>query len=154
VLAAVGLVVATPIALNVIGLGGLADALLRYGRWPALAGLILLGLAVLYRFAPSHSAPQWRWISPGSVIAALAWLAGSALLSYYLANFANYDATYGSLGAAIGLMIWMWMSTIVVLLGAELNAAIDDQVGAPRDQRAPASGEEPRSSTSPLAKQG
>ena len=63
----------------------------------------------------------------GSVTAAIAWLVGSALLSWYLANFANYDATYGSLGAAIGMMIWMWMSSIVILVGAELNSEIEHQ---------------------------
>ncbi|HEY0328447.1 MAG TPA: YihY/virulence factor BrkB family protein [Rhodopseudomonas sp.] len=135
VLAAIGLVVAAPIVLSMVGLGATADALIRYGRWPALAVLVLLGLAVLYRFGPSLTAPQWRWISPGSVAAALSWLAGSAILSYYLANFANYDATYGSLGAAIGLMVWMWMTTIVVLLGAQLNSAIDQQLGAPGARR-------------------
>jgi membrane protein len=63
----------------------------------------------------------------GSVFAAFAWLAGSALLSWYLANFANYDATYGSLGAAMGLMMWMWVSSIVILFGAELNSEIEHQ---------------------------
>jgi membrane protein len=63
----------------------------------------------------------------GGVLASVTWLAGSALLSFYLANYANYDATYGSLGAAIGLMMWMWMSTIVVLFGAELNSEIEHQ---------------------------
>jgi membrane protein len=123
-LAAIGLVVAAPIALSLVGLGTLADVLLRFGRWPALAVMILLGLAILYRFAPSRRAPQWQWISVGSVAATAIWLIGSAALSYYLANYGAYDAAYGSLGAAIGLMMWMWMSTIVVLVGAELNAAI------------------------------
>lgn len=127
VLAAIGLVVAAPIALQAIGLGAFGDAVLRYGRWPALAVMILIGLAVLYRYGPSRRSPQWKWISVGSVLATIVWLAGSALLSYYLANYANYDATYGSLGAAIGLMMWMWMSTIVVLFGAELNAEIEHQ---------------------------
>jgi membrane protein len=126
-LAAIGLVVAAPIVLAMVGLGTLSDLLLRFGRWPALAVMILLGLAVLYRFAPSRRAPQWRWISVGSVAAAAIWLIGSAALSYYLANYGAYDAAYGSLGAAIGLMIWMWMSTIVVLVGAELNSEIEHQ---------------------------
>jgi membrane protein len=90
--------------------------------------VVILGLAVLYRYAPSRREPRWRWLSPGGVFAALAWIAGSALLSWYLESFANYDATYGSLGAAIGLMIWLWMSSIVVLLGAQLNSEIERQI--------------------------
>jgi membrane protein len=128
VLAAIGLVVATPILLSLVGLGRVGDDLLQYGRWPALALMILIGLAVLYRFAPSRRSPKWKWVSVGSVLATVSWLLGSALLSYYLANFADYDATYGSLGAAIGLMMWMWMSTIVVLFGAELNSEIEHQM--------------------------
>ena len=89
--------------------------------------MVIFGLAVLYRFGPSREAPRWEWLSVGSGAAAVAWLVGSALLSWYLANFAHYDATYGSLGAAIGMMIWMWMSAIVILLGAELNSEIEHQ---------------------------
>jgi membrane protein len=125
VLAAIGAVVALPIALSMVGLGAVAEVLLGVGRWPALVAMILVGLALLYRFGPSRRPPHWRWISVGSVAATLTWIAGSAALSYYLSHFADYDATYGSLGAAIALMIWMWMSTIVVLFGAELNAAIE-----------------------------
>ena len=88
---------------------------------------MIFGLAVLYRFGPSRESPRWEWLTVGSVFAAVAWLVGSALLSWYLANFANYDATYGSLGAAIGMMIWMWMSSIVILLGAELNSEVEHQ---------------------------
>lgn len=127
VLCAIGLVVAVPIVLSAIGLGEFAEKALNYGRWPALAVMILLGLAILYRFGPSRRSPKWKWISVGGLLATVAWLAGSAALSYYLANFASYDATYGSLGAAIGLMMWMWMSTIVVLFGAELNSEIEYQ---------------------------
>jgi membrane protein len=130
ILIAIGCVVALPIALSMIGLGSISDALFRIGRWPVLIMLMLLGLAVLYRYGPSRRSPQWRWLSVGSVFASVTWLAGSALLSFYLANYANYDATYGSLGAAIGLMIWMWMSTIVVLFGAELNSEIEHQTAA------------------------
>lgn len=127
VLTAIGLVVAAPLAMSSLGLGHVGDLILRYGRWPALAVMILLGLALLYRFGPSRKTPKWRWISIGSVLAAVAWLTGSAALSYYLATYAGYDATYGSLGAAIGLMMWMWMSTIVVLFGAELNSELEHQ---------------------------
>jgi uncharacterized BrkB/YihY/UPF0761 family membrane protein len=122
-----GLLALFPAITATIGLGSVSDALLRIGRWPALVAMMLLGLAVLYRYGPSRQSPQWRWLTVGSVLASVTWLAGSALLSFYLANYANYDATYGSLGAAIGLMMWMWMSTIVVLFGAELNSEIEHQ---------------------------
>jgi len=89
--------------------------------------LLILALAVLYRYGPSRRLARWRWLSVGSVLAALSWLAVSALFSWYLANMANYNATYGALGAVIGLMMWMWLSTIVVLIGAELNSEIEHQ---------------------------
>ncbi len=79
---------------------------------------------MLYRYGPNLSDPRWTWLFPGNVLAAIAWLAVSALFSWYIARFGNYDATYGSLGGAIGMMTWMWISTIVVLLGAELNAEL------------------------------
>jgi membrane protein len=105
----------------------LAEILIRIARWPFLITGAILGLAVLYRYGPSRREPKWRWLSVGSVLAAITWMGGSALLSWYLENFANYDATYGSLGAAIGMMIWMWMSSIVVLFGAQLNSEIEHQ---------------------------
>ena len=89
--------------------------------------LMILGLSVLYRYGPSRRLAKWRWISIGSVFAALAWLAVSSLFSWYLGNFANYNATYGALGAVVGLMMWMWLSIIVVLVGAELNSEIEHQ---------------------------
>jgi len=137
-LTAIGFVVVVPILLSMVGLSSSTDSLIRIGRWPALAIMLLLGLAILYQFAPSRRPPKWRWISIGSAVATVTWIIGSGLLSFYLANFGHYDATYGSLGAAIALMIWMWMSTIVVLFGAELNAEIEHQtaedstVGAPK----------------------
>ncbi len=90
--------------------------------------LIILGLAVLYRYGPSRRLMKWRWISVGSVSAPLGWFAVSSLFSWYLGNFANYNATYGALGAVVGLMMWMWFSTIVVLVGAELNSEIEHQM--------------------------
>jgi membrane protein len=126
-LVALGSIVVLPLMLSSFGLGGWTETLLRFSRWPVLFCLVVFGLAVLYRFGPSRESPRWEWLSVGSVTAAIAWLVGSALLSWYLANFANYDATYGSLGAAIGMMIWMWMSSIVILVGAELNSEIEHQ---------------------------
>jgi membrane protein len=122
-------VVVLPIVMSYLHFGAYADAALAWLRWPALFVLLLGGMAVLYRFGPDLVKPQWHWISPGAVFASLAWLAGSGLLSWYLASFANYDATYGSLGAGIGLMMWLWMSAIVVLVGAELNSEVDAEQG-------------------------
>ena len=127
ILVASGLVIVAPIVLQMVGLGADTERFVKIVRWPALALLLLLALAILYRYGPSRRLPQWRWLSVGSVVATFTWMIGSALLSYYLSNFGHYDATYGSLGAAIALMIWMWMSTIVILFGAELNSEIEHQ---------------------------
>src|ERR1700730_15682169 len=124
---AVALVVVFPLITAVFGLTSLDAPIVAYLRWPLMFVLIILGLAVLYRYGPSRRPPKWRWISVGSIFAASAWLAVSSLFSSYLGNFANYNATYGSLGAVVGLMMWMWLSTIVVLVGAELNSEIEHQ---------------------------
>jgi membrane protein len=128
VLLAFGAVVAVPVALKLMGIpDGSGTALLTLLRWPILYLVVLFGLACLYRYGPSRTTPQWRWVTWGSAIAGGIWLVGSLLLSWYVANFANYNATYGSLGAVIGFMIWIWLSTIVVLLGGEINAEMEHQ---------------------------
>ncbi|MDT5096178.1 MAG: rane protein, partial [Mycobacterium sp.] len=130
-LLAIAAIVVLPVAMSYLHFGRYGDLAMAWLRWPALLLLLLFGLAVLYRFGPDLDNARWRWISPGALFAALAWLAGSALLSWYLASFADYDATYGSLGAAIGLMMWLWMTAIVVLVGAELNSEIDAESEVP-----------------------
>lgn len=126
-LIAIASVIVFPLMLNWMGLGGAAEWTIAVLRWPALLVLVIFGLAVLYRFGPSRREARWRWLSVGAVVAALMWLAGSLLFSWYLSNFADYNATYGSLGAGIGLMMWLWLSTISILLGAELNSEIEHQ---------------------------
>jgi membrane protein len=121
---ALGAVVVAPIVLSQLGLSGASETLIDLARWPILLGLVVLGLTILYRYGPSLTDPHWTWLFPGNVIAAVSWLVLSGLFSWYIAHFGSYDATYGSLGAAIGMMTWMWISMIVVLLGAELNADI------------------------------
>ena len=123
-LLAVGAVVAFPLVMSTFGLKEFTATTTWLIRWPALLALTLGGLIVLYRFGPCQK-PRSRWITPGALFAALAWLAGSAALSLYLSKFADYNATYGSLGAAIGLMMWMWLSSVVVLAGAQLDSSID-----------------------------
>jgi membrane protein len=101
--------------------------ILNIVRWPVIAVLVAMVLALIYRYGPSRDKPKWRWISWGSSIAAVLWLAFSAIYSWYTGNFGTFNATYGSLGAAIGFMLWMWLSTIVILLGGKLNAEIEHQ---------------------------
>jgi membrane protein len=124
---AIGTIVVLPLALNFFGLPDATDLLLRLVRWPALFFVVAFGLALLYRFGPSRNLARWSWINWGSLFATIAWLAASALFSWYAANFGSYNRTYGSLGAAVGLMTWLWISSIVVLLGAELNAEMEHQ---------------------------
>ncbi|MGO4706411.1 YihY/virulence factor BrkB family protein [Microvirga sp. 2MCAF38] len=126
-LVALGAVVILPLALHYLGLGPWAKSLITILRWPLLLGGMVFALALIYRYAPSRDYPQWRWVTLGSVIAAVLWLVASMLFSWYVADFGSYDATYGSLGAAIGFLTWIWISTIVVLVGAELNAEAEHQ---------------------------
>ncbi|TMJ51971.1 MAG: YihY/virulence factor BrkB family protein, partial [Alphaproteobacteria bacterium] len=126
-LTALGAVVVLPLALNYVGLSNAGDLLLRVGRWPALLLLLMLALAFIYRYGPSRRTARWRWITWGSAVAAILWLAASALFSWYTANFGNYNETYGSLGAVIGFMTWLWISAIVILIGAEIDAEMEHQ---------------------------
>lgn len=127
VLTALGAVVVVPVVLTFVGLSNIADLLVRVVRWPAMLVIMALGLAIIYRFGPSREAPRWRWITWGSILASLLWLAASALFSWYAAHFGTFNETYGSLGAVIGFMMWLWISAIVILLGAELDAEMEHQ---------------------------
>jgi len=126
-LLAVSAVMVFPLLLAAFGVSSLDEPIVGYLRWPVMFVLVIVGPAVLYRYGPSRRPAKWRWISVGSIFAASTWLAVSTLFSWYLGNFANYNATYGALGAVVGLMMWMWLSTIVVLVGAELNSEIEHQ---------------------------
>jgi membrane protein len=121
-------VVVVPIVLQFLAEFGLPErigAWLAFARWPILAAFILAGLAVLYRFGPSRARPRWRWISWGAVVTTALWLIGSALFSYYVSRFSSYDRMYGSLAAVVVLMLWLDLSAFLVILGAQLNAAIE-----------------------------
>jgi membrane protein len=101
--------------------------LVKVLRWPVLLVLISFGIVVLYRYGPSREEAQWRWLSWGSAVASLLWLAASMLFSWYVTSFGSYNKTYGSLGAAIVFMTWIWISAMVILLGAELDAEMEHQ---------------------------
>jgi membrane protein len=126
VLAMIG-VVAIPVVLKFVGLGDTLETVLRLARWPVMLLVVGCFLACLYRYGPSREKAQWRWVSWGSGFAAVAWVAFSLGFSWYVTNFGNYNETYGSLGAAIGFMTWIWLSSTVVLVGAELDAEMEHQ---------------------------
>jgi membrane protein len=125
-LAVAGLVV-LPHALDDQGTVGLARALLLVVRWPVFAVLGLVGLALIYRYAPDRDAPQWRWVSPGAVFAVVVWVIASVLFSLYTANFGQYNETYGALGAVVVVMLWLFITAYVVITGAEINAELERQ---------------------------
>jgi membrane protein len=126
-MAALGSIIVVPVALNSVGLSNVGDLLLRIGRWPAMYLILTIALAIIYRYGPCRPLPKWRWISWGSAMTALLWLAASGLFSWYAANFGKFNETYGSLGAVIGFMTWLWISAIVILLGAEIDAEMERQ---------------------------
>jgi membrane protein len=119
---ALAAMVGVPALLKMAPLGQGAAWALSLARWPLLLALVALGLAVLYRYGPSRENAKWRWLSPGAALASVVWLAASVAFSWYAAHFGSYNETYGSLGAVVGFMTWMWISATIVLVGAELNA--------------------------------
>ncbi len=125
---ALAALVVAPIVFSTLGLSSsLLSVAIAALRWPMLLILAAVALAAIYRYGPSRKEARWRWLSVGSAAAAIGWMLSSVLFSWYIANFGAYNATYGSLGAAVGMMMWMWISAIVILLGAELNAEIEHQ---------------------------
>jgi membrane protein len=120
-------VIALPVVLNHFPNPGVSTQLLSISRWPILLALVALWLTLIYRYGPSRTESRRRWVTCGSAFAAIAWLAASALFSWYAANFGSFNKTYGSLGAIIGFMTWMWLSIIVVLVGGKLNAVIETE---------------------------
>ncbi len=123
------LAVAAPVALNFLGVSEGIRSVLGALQWVILWILIVLVLDVIYRFAPSRRGARWRFLTPGSAIAASTWVVGSVLFSVYVTHFGNYGKTYGTLGGVVILLLWFFLSGFVVLLGAEINAEIERQRG-------------------------
>jgi membrane protein len=127
-----------PVVLHAIPLGPLGTLLAQMVRWTLLIVLIMIGLAVLYRIAPDRNPPKFRWVSVGSVMAALLWLLGTVGFSLYVKFFGNYNKTYGALAGVIVLLLWLFLTCYIVLLGAEINAeaelqtACDSTTGEPQ----------------------
>jgi membrane protein len=133
--AGIAAAVAAPHALAVLGVGQFeGEGLLR---WPILAVVTFSLLGLLYRYGPSREHARWRWITPGSALAGAVWMLMSIGFSLYVANFGHYNQTYGTLGALIGFLTWIWMSVTVVLLGAELNSQVEQQTSVDTTTGAP-----------------
>jgi membrane protein len=126
-LIAMSLVIAVPALIGFLDLPETVQTVLTLLRWPLLGLFLVFGLALAYRFCPDRDSPKWRWVSWGSVAATMLWLAGSVLFSLYVANFGSYNETYGTMGAVAILLLWFFMTSYVVLLGAELNAEMEHQ---------------------------
>jgi membrane protein len=127
VIVAIGLVVALPALLNLLGLNWLVDIIARLARWPILALLAVVGFAVVYRYGPSRREAKWRWVSWGAATAVALWIIGSALFSLYVTRFGNYNETYGAAGAVVILLMWFLLSSYAILIGAEINAEAERQ---------------------------
>ncbi|MEO6569046.1 MAG: YihY/virulence factor BrkB family protein [Opitutaceae bacterium] len=124
---AVGLVAVLPGMVEHLRISTKAETLLSWLRWPVLLIGFMLGLAAFYRFGPSRHNAKWKWVSWGAGVGALFWLAGSALFSLYVVKLGSYDKTYGSLGAVVVFLLWLFITAYAVLVGAELNSEMERQ---------------------------
>lgn len=116
-----------PAVFGLVGLGSATETLLAIGRWPLLALFATVGLSVVYRYAPCRTKAKWRWVTWGGAIATLVWLGATALFSFYVTNFGSYNETYGALGGVIVLLLWLYITSYAVLLGAEIDAELEHQ---------------------------
>lgn len=138
VVLAVALIAVVPIVLDTLRLGTVGTVLANVIRWPLLAVMAVLALGVLYKVGPDRHNPQFRWVNWGAITATALWLLGSGLFSLYISNFSNYDETYGALAGVIVVLLWLFLSAFIVILGAELNSEMEAQtrrdstVGEPR----------------------
>ena len=114
-------VVVVPVVFSIIPLGGATALLVEIFRWIAAIFVLQAALAVIYRFGPNNRGERLQWLTPGAVLAVLLWAVASYGFSLYLTNFANYNEVYGSIGAAIAMLIWLYISAFLILLGAEVN---------------------------------
>jgi membrane protein len=134
---AVGTIAVVPALLDGTALGGAAQWAIQIGRWPLLALVVIGALAVLYRYAPDRDEPRWQWVSTGAIVATVVWLLASIGFSIYVQNFGNYNETYGSLGAIIIVMLWLFITALSMVLGAEVNAESEKQTREDTTQGAP-----------------
>jgi membrane protein len=127
VLVTLALVAVVPPLLDALPLGPVARVLAQVVRWTLLIAVVMVALAVVYRIAPDRDAPRIRWVSTGALVAAVLWIAGSVAFSVYVDNFGSYNRTYGALAGVVVLLLWLYLTSYVVLFGAEINAEAERQ---------------------------
>jgi membrane protein len=122
-----------------IGVGSTALTVWSIAKWPVLIAVVIFMVALIYYTSPNVKVPGFKWITPGSVVAVLGWIVASAAFAFYVANFGAYDKTYGSLGAVVTLLVWVWISNLALLFGLELNAererSSELEAGVPRAEK-------------------
>jgi membrane protein len=127
ILVMLALVVALPSVLDSIDITGIGSTVLELARWPLLAVVMLVGLAVIFRYGPQRRRPRWRWVTPGAIVAVIVGLAASIGFSIYVSLLGNYNKTYGALGAIIIMLLWLYLMAFAVLFGAAMNAELEHQ---------------------------
>ena len=122
---AIAAVVVAPVLITVLPLGTLATVAAELARWVVAIGVVMVTLGIVYRFGPNRRGRRPKWITPGAIVATVLWIGVSIAFTIYVRNFAHYNEVYGSLGAAVALLMWFYLSAYVVLMGGCLNAAIE-----------------------------
>jgi membrane protein len=123
-------------------MGGVAHVLLQILSFVLAAGVVVLMLAVVYRYAPDRPNAKWAWVTPGSIVAAIVWALATVGFAFYVANFGSYNATYGALGAVIVFLTWLYLTSYIILMGAEMNAVLEQEVAASPEARQQGAGQQ------------
>ena len=141
-LLALGLVLTGPVVEAIadpIGLSGTAVGIWNIAKWPVMAAIFILMVDVLYYASPNAKLRGFRWVTPGSLVAIVAWAVASAAFAFYVANFGSYDKTYGTLGGLVALLVWLWITNLAILFGHQLNAererSAEIEEGVPEAER-------------------
>ncbi|MDX1620293.1 MAG: YihY/virulence factor BrkB family protein [Nitriliruptorales bacterium] len=126
----IGLIAVLPVVLEQIAVISWIETVFLWGRWPALALAMVLGLAALYHYGPDRSRAKWRWVTPGAIAGTLIWLAASAGFAWYASAFDKFSSTYGTMAGLVIFILWLFLTAFSILIGAEINAELEHQTAA------------------------